>query len=89
MAQPPAHSDLPVKDPLAWDIAAVLKRMGGSAHQAVVIDCVAAMHRQRGHDVARPDLAQRIVEAFERYRELFFRPFGEGSMRWALAPEFA
>jgi len=89
MVQSPAHPDLTVRDPLAWDIFAVLKRMGGSAHQAVVIDCVAALHRQRGDDVAKPDLAQRILEAFERYRELFFRPFGEGSMRWALAPEFA
>lgn len=74
----------PTLDPLAQDVAAVLKRMGGSAHQTVVVDCVAAMRRQRGESVAQ-DLAQRVLEVFERYRELFFRPFGEGSQRWALA----
>jgi len=77
------------KDPLAWDIAAVLKRMGGSAHQTVVIDCIAAMQRQRGVAVAKPDLAAQILEIFERYRDMFVRPFGEGSQRWALAPGFA
>jgi hypothetical protein len=70
---------------LANDIALVLKSMGGSAHQAVVVDCVAAMKRQRGESVAG-DLAARIIEVFEHYRDLFFRPFGEGSQRWALAP---
>jgi uncharacterized lipoprotein YmbA len=78
-----------VADPLAWDIAAVLKRFGGSAHQTVVIDCVAAMQRQRGHSVIKQDLAARIIEIFDHYREMFFRPFGEGSQRWALAPGFA
>ena len=39
-------------DPLAQDIAAVLKRMGGSAHQRDVVQCVAAMKRQRGESVA-------------------------------------
>ncbi len=77
------------KDPLAWDIAAVLKRMGGSAHQTVVIDCVVAMQRQRGAPVSKPDLAAQIIEIFERYRDMFVRPFGEGSQRWALAPGFA
>lgn len=75
-------------DPLAQDIAAVLKRMGGSAHQKDVVQCVAAMKRQRGEAVAQ-DLATKIVEAFEHYRDLFFRPFGEGSMRWALQPGVA
>ena len=75
-------------DPLAQDIAAVLKRMGGSAHQKDVVQCVAAMKRQRGETVAQ-DLANRIAEVFERYRELFFKPFGEGSMRWALQPGVA
>jgi hypothetical protein len=60
-------------DPLAQDIAAVLRRMGGSAHQQDVVQCVAAMKRQRGEAVAQ-DLASKIVEAFERYRDLFFRP---------------
>lgn len=78
----------PALDPLARDVAAVLKRMGGSAHQTVVVDCVAALKRQRGESVAQ-DLAARIVEVFERYRDLFFRPFGEGSQRWALAPDAA
>lgn len=72
-------------DPLAADVALVLQRMGGSAHQAVVVDCVAAIKRQRGEQVAQ-DLAARVVEVFEKYRDLFFRPFGEGSMRWALQP---
>ena len=75
-------------DPLAQDIATVLKSMGGSAHQSVVFNCVAAMKRQRGESVAQ-DLAQRIIEVFERYRDMFVRPFGEGSQRWALAPGFA
>ena len=26
---------------------------------------------------------------FDRYRDWFFRPFGEGSQRWALAPALA
>lgn len=75
-------------DPLAQDIAAVLRSMGGSAHQRDVVQCVAAMKRQRGETVAQ-DLANKIVEAFERYRDLFFKPFGEGSMRWALQPGVA
>lgn len=75
-------------DPLAQDIAAVLKRMGGSAHQKDVVQCIAAMKRQRGETVAQ-DLASKIIEVFERYRDLFFRPFGEGSMRWALQPGVA
>lgn len=75
-------------DPLAEDIATVLKSMGGSAHQKDVVQCIAAMKRQRGETVAQ-DLASKIVEVFERYRDLFFRPFGEGSMRWALQPGVA
>ncbi|MDO9079062.1 MAG: hypothetical protein Q7U72_16640 [Brevundimonas sp.] len=75
-------------DPLAQDIAAVLRSMGGSAHQRDVVQCIAAMKRQRGETVAQ-DLANKIVEAFERYRDLFFKPFGEGSMRWALQPGVA
>lgn len=74
----------PALDPLAQDVALVLKRMGGSAHQNVVVDCVAALKRQRGETVAA-DLRFRIIEVFERYRDLFVRPFGEGSQRWALA----
>lgn len=73
-------------DPLAHDVAAVLRRMGGSAHQSVVVDCVTAMKRQRGETVAQ-DLAARIIEVMERCRDLFFRPYGEGSMRWALTPQ--
>ena len=75
-------------DPLAQDIAAVLKSMGGSAHQSDVVQCVCALKRQRGETVAQ-DLANKIVEVFERYRDLFFRPFGAGSMRWALQPGVA
>jgi hypothetical protein len=75
-------------DPLAQDVATVLKSMGGSAHQNLVVDCVAALKRQRGEQVAQ-DLAVRVVEVFEKYRDLFFRPFGEGSMRWALQPGVA
>jgi hypothetical protein len=75
----------PRLEPLAQDVATVLRSMGGSAHQTVVVDCVAAMKRQRG-EVITQDLAAKIVEVFERYRDLFIRPFGEGSMRWALAP---
>ena len=75
-------------DPLAQDIAAVLRSMGGSAHQRDVVQCIAALKRQRGEAVAQ-DLANRIVEAFERFRDLVFRPFGEGSMRWSLQPGVA
>lgn len=75
-------------DPLAQDVAAVLRRFGGSAHQRDVVQCVAAIKRQRGETVAN-DLANRIIEVFERYRDLFFRPFGEGSLRWALQPGVA
>ena len=71
---------------LARDVAQVLKSLGGSAHQNVVIDCVAAMRRQRGEPVTQ-DLRQAVVEAFERYSQWFARPFGEGSMRWALIAE--
>jgi hypothetical protein len=74
-----------VLDSLAQDIALVLKSMGGSAHQSLIVDCVAAMKRQRGEPVVPSDLRQKIVEVFEHYRDLFFRPFGEGSQRWALA----
>lgn len=75
-------------DPLAQDIAAVLRRMGGSAHQKDVVQCVAAIKRQRGEAVTQ-DLTAKVIEVFERYRDLFFRPFGEGSMRWALQPDAA
>ena len=68
---------------LARDVALVLKRLGGSAHQNVVIDCVAAMKRNRGEPVSQ-DLRHAIVQAFETYNHWFTRPFGEGSMRWAL-----
>lgn len=75
-------------DPLAHDVATVLKHMGGSAHQDIVVNCVAALKRQRGESVTQ-DLKNRIIEVFERYRDFFIRPFGEGSMRWALAPGVA
>ncbi|QQQ18245.1 hypothetical protein JIP62_13200 [Brevundimonas vitis] len=89
MAQTEAKGMMPNKDPLAWDIATVLRSLGGSAHQTVVIDCVTALQRQRGLEVRRQDMASRIIEVFEHYRDMFFRPFGEGSQRWALAPGFA
>lgn len=75
-------------EPLAKDIALVLKSFGGSAHQKDVVQCVTALKRSRGETIAQ-DLAQRIIEAFERYREWFCRPFGEGSQRWALQPGIA
>lgn len=71
---------------LARDVALVLKSLGGSAHQNTVIDCVAALKRQRGEPVTQ-DLATTILEAFERYSQWFARPFGEGSYRWALIAE--
>lgn len=73
-------------DPLAHDIALVLHRMGGSAHQDMVVNCIAALQRQRGESVAH-DLKTKIIEVFERYRDFFIRPYGEGSLRWALAPD--
>lgn len=76
-------------DPLVWDMAVVLERLGGAAHLNVVIDCVAAMRRQRGEPVEKAALADRIVELLEACRDIFVRPFGEGSQRWALAPGFA
>ncbi|WP_421732010.1 hypothetical protein [Brevundimonas sp.] len=48
-----------VLESLAKDIAAVLKSMGGSAHQNMVVDCIAAMKRQRGEAVIRPTCATR------------------------------
>lgn len=71
---------------LARDVALVLKSLGGSAHQNVVIDCVTAMKRNRGEPVTN-ELRHAVVEAFERYSQWFTRPFGEGSMRWALVAE--
>ena len=81
MSQAPAKPNF--LEALARDVAMVLKSLGGSAHQNVVIDCVAALKRQRGEPVTQ-DLRQAVVEAFERYSEWFTRPFGDGSMRWAL-----
>lgn len=74
-----------LKDPLAADVATVLQHMGGSAHQDIVVNCVAALKRQRGESVTQ-DLKARIVEVFEAYRDFFIKPFGENSLRWALAP---
>ena len=74
-----------LKDPLAADVATVLKHMGGAAHQDIVVNCVAALKRQRGEKVTQ-DLKARIVEVFEAYRDFFVKPFGENSLRWALAP---
>ena len=64
-----------LNDPLAHDVATVLKHMG-------------ALKRQRGESVTQ-DLKARIVEVFERYRDFFIKPFGENSLRWALAPDLA
>jgi hypothetical protein len=75
-----------ILEALARDAALVLKSLGGSAHESTVIDCVAALRRQRGEPVG-PDLGRLIVEAFQRYSEWFARPFGEGSKRWALIAE--
>ncbi|WP_029415704.1 hypothetical protein [Brevundimonas bacteroides] len=75
-----------ILEALARDAALVLKSLGGSAHESTVIDCVAALRRQRGETVG-PDLGRLIVEAFQRYSEWFARPFGEGSKRWALIAE--
>ena len=71
---------------LARDVALVLKSLGGSAHQNTVIDCVAAMKRNRGEPVSQ-DLRVAVVEAFERFSDWFTKPFGEGSMRWALVAD--
>jgi hypothetical protein len=75
-----------ILEALARDAALVLKSLGGSAHESTVIDCVAALRRQRGEPVG-PDIGRLIVEAFQRYSEWFARPFGEGSKRWALIAE--
>lgn len=77
---------LSLLESLARDVAQVLKSLGGSAHQNVVIDCVTAMKRNRGEPVTN-ELRNAVVEAFERYSQWFTRPFGEGSMRWALVAE--
>lgn len=87
----PRMSHVPARQPnfleaLARDVAMVLKSLGGSAHQNVVIDCVVALKRQRGEPVPY-DLRQAVVEAFERHSQWFTRPFGEGSLRWALVAE--
>lgn len=71
---------------LAHDVVAVLKSLGGSAHQDTVIDCVAALRRTRGEPVTQ-ELRQAIVQAFEEFSEWFTRPFGAGSKRWALVAE--
>ncbi len=71
---------------LARDVAAVLKSLGGSAHQDTVIDCVGALRRARGEPVPQ-DLKLAIVQAFEEFSEWFARPFGAGSKRWALIAE--
>jgi hypothetical protein len=81
-----ATSRLSLLESLARDVAEVLKSLGGSAHQNVVIDCVTAMKRNRGEPVTN-DLRNAVVEAFERYSQWFTRPFGEGSMRWALVAD--
>ncbi|CAN5201084.1 hypothetical protein BH09PSE1_BH09PSE1_17130 [soil metagenome] len=81
-----APTRLSFLESLARDVAEVLKSLGGSAHQNVVIDCVTAMKRNRGEPVTN-DLRNAVVEAFERYSQWFTRPFGEGSMRWALVAE--
>ena len=82
----PSTGPLPFLEALARDVALVLKSLGGSAHQNVVIDCVAALKRQRGEAVTH-DLRDVVVEAFNRYSQWFARPFGEGSQRWALIAE--
>lgn len=83
-----AHIARHTLETLAQDVAVVLRSMGGSAHENLVVDCVAAMKRQRGEAVTS-DLRQKVIEVFEHYRDMFFRPFGEGSQRWALADSFA
>jgi hypothetical protein len=74
-------------DPLAQDIAAVLKSMGGSAHQRDVVQCVCAMKRQRGETVAQ-DLANRIVESSNAIA-ICSSNLRRSSMRWALQPGVA
>ena len=51
-----------VLESLAQDIAAVLKSMGGSAHQNLVVDCVAALRRQRGEAVDAQALRQTLQQ---------------------------
>jgi hypothetical protein len=86
---PQAATDAtPFLEALARDVALVLRRMGGAAHQRDICQWVAALRRQRGEPVG-PDLPVRVREVFDRYRDWFFRPFGEDSVRWALAPELA
>ena len=63
MSQSPAKSP-GFLEALARDVAMVLKSLGGSAHQNVVIDCVAALKRQRGEPVTQ-DLRLAVVEAFD------------------------
>jgi hypothetical protein len=48
-----------------------------------------AISRANSGETVAQDMARTIVEVFERYRDLFFKPFGEGSMRWALQPGVA
>ena len=77
-------------DPIAREIAQALAYLGGAAHRDRVIECVGAMRRQRGEAV-QPTLFEEVVAAFERWcgrrpdEAPFFRPFGDGSNRWALA----
>mgnify|MGYP006146679421 CR=1 FL=1 len=48
----------------------------------------AALHSAPVEAVDAQALRQKIIEAFEQYRDWFVRPFGEGSQRWALAGDF-
>ena len=85
MAPEGARGFNPAFDVTPHDLVSAVVTERGMRH---IIDCVAAMKRQRGEQVAQ-DLAARVVEVFEKYRDLFFRPYGEGSMRWALQPGVA
>lgn len=80
------------KRALAGEIVEALHWLGGAAHRDVVMDRVLATRRNAGK-AADDGLKLDLIAAFEAFRDrirkdddaLFTLPFGEGSLRWALA----
>jgi hypothetical protein len=80
------------KRALATEIVEALQWLGGAAHRDVVFERVISRRRNAGKP-ADDGLKLDMMVAFDAFRErrgaeepaLFALPFGEGSLRWALA----
>jgi hypothetical protein len=93
---PVQKKPLRVKQTLCRRVREALLSLGGEAHRSIVIEQVA---KTLGHDVRQipEELQLQVIVSFEetwkderkRAAYGFHLPFGEGSHRWGVRPDFA